>query len=107
MEEAHIFASGCLRLLSLNEEHKAEMMQAGAPRYLTQLLDSKVHQARWHARQALLNLSMIPAHSKTMELYALPNYITGSNIPAVHFMRPLTAPAAVSLLKPIANTKPL
>ena len=90
MEEAQTFASGCLRLLTLDDAHKEEIMRCGASRCLPQLLDTKIHQARWHARQALLNLSMFPDNAKEMTVYGLPNYITGANIPALHYQRPPT-----------------
>jgi len=87
MEEAQTYGAGCLRLLSLEDEHKEEMMAAGAPRCLPQLVESKLQAARWHARQTLLNLAMVPAHATVMTRFGLPDYITGSNIPA-HFAHP-------------------
>ena len=51
MAEAQAQAAGCLRLLSLSDLVKVDVMAAGAVRFLTPLLDSKQHHARWNARQ--------------------------------------------------------
>lgn len=96
MAEAQTYAAGCLRLISLDEAHKAAAMRAGAARYLPGLLDSKVHLARWHARQALLNLAMVPPHARELARYGVPPFVTGRNVPTVQLLhRPQTAPAAV------------
>ena len=96
MAEAQTYAAGCLRLISLDEAQKDATMRAGAARYLPGLLDSKVHLARWHARQALLNLAMVPPHARELARYDVPAFVTGRNIPAVEYLhRPQTAPAAV------------
>ena len=55
MAEAQAQAAGCLRLLSLSDLVKVDVMAAGAVRFLTPLLDSKFHHARWNARQVLLH----------------------------------------------------
>jgi hypothetical protein len=93
MAECHVYASACLRLLSLSEDAKGGIMAAGAARYLGHLLESKVELARWHARQTLLNLAMVPEHAKELAQYGYPDYITGGNIPAV---RPKHRPAALT-----------
>jgi len=51
MAEAQAQAAGCLRLLSLSDVAKVDVMAAGAVRFLTPLLESKLHHARWNARQ--------------------------------------------------------
>ncbi len=51
MAEAQAQAAGCLRLLSLSDLAKVDVMAAGAVRFLTPLLESKLHHARWNARQ--------------------------------------------------------
>ena len=51
MAEAQAQAAGCLRLLSLSDLVKVDVMAAGAVRFLTPLLDSKLSHARWNARQ--------------------------------------------------------
>ena len=51
MAEAQAQAAGCLRLLSLSDLIKVDVMAAGAVRFLTPLLDSKLSHARWNARQ--------------------------------------------------------
>lgn len=96
MLEAHTYAAGCLRLLSLDEDHKAQIMIAGAPRYIAHLLDCKQDLPRWHARQTLLNLAMVPAYASELSLYEMPNFITGGNIPNVSVVRPKTAPASLA-----------
>lgn len=53
MAEAQAQAAGCLRLLSLSDLLKVDVMAAGAVRFLTPLLESKLHHARWNARQVL------------------------------------------------------
>ena len=53
MAEAQAQAAGCLRLLSLSDLVKVDVMAAGAVRFLTPLLESKLHHARWNARQVL------------------------------------------------------
>ena len=63
MAEAQAQAAGCLRLLSLSDLVKVDIMAAGAVRFLTPLLESKLHHARWNARQVLL-------HIETRLLYA-------------------------------------
>jgi hypothetical protein len=94
MSEAQTYASGCLRLLSLDEANKASVMEAGAARYMSHLLDSRIHLPRWHARQTMLNLAMNGDHARALALYDVPNFVTGQNIPAVKYIhRPQTAPA--------------
>lgn len=56
MAEAQAQAAGCLRLLSLSDLVKVDIMAAGAVRFLTPLLESKLHHARWNARQVLLDI---------------------------------------------------
>lgn len=51
MAEAQAQAAGCIRLLSLSDLVKVDLMAAGAVRFLTPLLESKLNQARWNARQ--------------------------------------------------------
>lgn len=97
MAEAQTFASGCLRLISLDEDNKGAVMAAGAARYLPPLLDSRCHLARWHTRQTMLNLAMDGAHARDLALYDVPNFVTGQNVPTVQYLhRPVTAPAALA-----------
>ena len=94
MAEAQAYAAGCLRLISIDDAHKAAVAAAGAPRYLAHLLDSRNNLARWHARQTLLNLAMVNDHTRELAQYGVPDYVTGRNIPALpkpH--RPAAAPA--------------
>lgn len=93
MLEAQTFAAGCLRLLSLDEENKTLIMTAGAPRYIAHLLDCKQDLPRWHARQTLLNLAMIPSYACVLALYDIPNFVTGNNVMKTMPGRPKTAPA--------------
>lgn len=97
MQEAHVYASGCLRLLSLVPENKPLLMEAGAHRYMAHLLDCNVDLSRWHARQTLLNLAMVPEFAQTLSLYEFPFFVTGANLPKppVSACRPQTAPAAL------------
>lgn len=96
MQEAHIYASGCLRLLSLVPENKPLLMDAGAHRYMAHLLDCNIDLSRWHARQTLLNLAMVPEFAATLALYELPHFVTGANLPKPPpACRPYTAPAAL------------
>lgn len=95
MLEAHTYAAGCLRLLSLDEDNKSHIMGAGAPRYISHLLDCKQDLPRWHARQTLLNLAMVPSYACVLALYDIPNFVTGSNVPSVSPGRPKTAPATL------------
>lgn len=95
MLEAQTYAAGCLRLLSLDEDNKAHIMDAGAPRYIAHLLDCKQDLPRWHARQTLLNLAMIPSYACVLALYDVPNFVTGRNVPNFSHGRPKTAPAAL------------
>jgi hypothetical protein len=97
MSEAFVYASGCLRVLSLVPENKPLLMEAGAHRYMAHLLDSKLDLARWHARQTMLNLAMVPEYAAELAVYELPNYVTGANIPRQSLLtvRPHTAPAAM------------
>ncbi len=53
MAEAQAQAAGCLRLLSLSDLLKVDVMAAEAVRFLTPLLESKLPHARWNARQVL------------------------------------------------------
>jgi hypothetical protein len=93
MAEAQTYAAGCLRLISLDEAHKQAIMAAGAARYLAGLLDSKVHLARWHARQTLLNLAMTVDHARELASYDVPDFVTGQNFPVMQYLhRPQTAP---------------
>ncbi|KAL0037308.1 hypothetical protein WJX79_000973 [Trebouxia sp. C0005] len=94
MAEAQAQAAGCLRLLSLSDLAKVDVMAAGAVRFLTPLLESKLHHARWNARQALFNLAMLPEHVNIMTRYKVPNYIHMGNMPPSH-LRPLTAPPSL------------
>lgn len=97
MAEAQTYAAGCLRLISLDDAHKATLMEVGAVRYLAQLLDTSTHLARWHARQTLLNLAMVRAYAKELARYDVPNYVTGENIPALHSVhRPQSVPLALA-----------
>uniref|UniRef100_A0A7S0S1C1 Uncharacterized protein n=1 Tax=Chlamydomonas leiostraca TaxID=1034604 RepID=A0A7S0S1C1_9CHLO len=86
--EAQSWASAVLRMISLDVDWRAAVCGAGAIRYLLPLLDAKVHPARWNARQTLINLSMTPTLMPTLQLYKVPDYIHGANIPARHFDRP-------------------
>lgn len=54
MAEAQAQAAGCIRLLSLSDLVKVDLMAAGAVRFLTPLLESKLNQARWNARQVVI-----------------------------------------------------
>lgn len=38
--------------------------------------------------QTLINLSMSPALMPTLQLYKVPDYVHGANVPATHFERP-------------------
>ena len=58
MAEAQAQAAGCLRLLSLSDLVKVDIMAAGAVRFLTPLLESKLHHARWNARQVFLGIAI-------------------------------------------------
>jgi hypothetical protein len=84
--EAYTYAAGCLRLISIDEAHRGAVMAAGAPRYMAHLLDGRIHLARWHARQTMLNLAMVNEYAAELARYGLPDYVTGRNIPAVHYM---------------------
>jgi hypothetical protein len=97
MQEAHVYASGCLRMLSLLPDNKPLLMDAGAHRYMAHLLDSNNDLSRWHARQTLLNIAMVPEFAATLVLYELPNFVTGANLPRrpLTACRPHTAPAAL------------
>ncbi|KAK9824096.1 hypothetical protein WJX72_007705 [[Myrmecia] bisecta] len=95
MAEAQAFAAGCLRLMSLSDATKRDIMQLGGVRYLAPLLDSRNNHARWNARQTLLNLAMLPEHVPTMTQYKVPNYIHGANLPRNEWGRPFTAPASL------------
>lgn len=109
MQEAHIYASGCLRLLSLVPENKPLLMDAGVHRYIAHLLDGNVDLSRWHARQTLLNLAMVPEFAATLALYELPDFVTGSNLPKppLSACRPHTAPATLQgVLRPYTLNTP-
>eukprot|EP00892_Ulva_mutabilis_P010258 jgi/Ulvmu1/7604/UM038_0029.1 len=95
MLDAQTYAAGCLRMLSLDEDNKTQIMSAGAPRYIAHLLDCKQDLPRWHARQTLLNLAMVPSYACVLALYDIPNFVTGGNIPNSSPCRPQTAPAAL------------
>jgi len=43
---------------------------------------------RWNARQTLINLSMVPDLLPSLQLYNVPNFIHGANVPTQHFDRP-------------------
>lgn len=58
MAEAQAQAAGCLRLLSLSDLVKVDIMAAGAVRFLTPLLESKLHHARWNARQVVIGINI-------------------------------------------------
>ena len=92
-----MYASGCLRLLSLVPENKPLIMEAGAHRYMAHLLDCNVDLSRWHARQTLLNLAMVPEFAHTLSLYEFPFFVTGANLPRppTAAYRPHTAPATL------------
>lgn len=88
MAESQTWASAVLRMISLAPEHRDGIVKAGCVRYLLPLLESKVHAARWNARQTLINLSISPQLVPHMKLYKVPDYIHGSNVPQRHFERP-------------------
>eukprot|EP00798_Chlamydomonas_sp_ICE-L_P021264 gene21264-28184_t len=81
MAEAQTYSSAVLRLISLSEEWREPLVKAGAIRYLLPLLNSKLNQARWNARQTLINLSMSTELMPTLKLYSVPEYIHAGNIP--------------------------
>jgi hypothetical protein len=58
-----------------------EIAALGAVRYLLPLLSTKISPARWNARQTLMNLSMSSALLPHLQLYNVPAYIHGANIP--------------------------
>ncbi|GAX74113.1 hypothetical protein CEUSTIGMA_g1562.t1 [Chlamydomonas eustigma] len=88
MAEAQVFASAVLRLISLDDAWRVPLVQAGVVRYMVPLLDVKLSPARWNARQLLVNLSMTPQLMSTLQLYKVPNYVHGANVPGSHFERP-------------------
>lgn len=94
MSEAQHSCTACLRLLSLSEGGRRRMMDHGAIRYLTPLLESKLGRVRLQSRQILLNLAGDRENLPRMELYTVPAYITGTNVPEYQ-LRPLTAPSAI------------
>lgn len=103
MAEAQTSATGVLRLLSLGDQHKMPMVELGAIRYLLPLMDQKLQQPRWNSRQTLLNLAIHPNALPVMQLYKVPDFIHGANIPGSHyevFRRPVTAPAAIDTAGP-------
>ena len=62
MAEAQAQAAGCLRLLSLSDLVKVDVMAAGAVRFLPPLLESKLHHARWNARQVGCRMHVFLQH---------------------------------------------
>ena len=93
MPQAHIYASGCLRQLSYDDNNKAKIVKAEAPRFLAPLLESNIAEARWHARATLLNMAMDPQQHSDMHLCGVPQHILSISSPAIkNLQRPTTAP---------------
>ncbi|GFR47829.1 hypothetical protein Agub_g9607 [Astrephomene gubernaculifera] len=92
--EAQAYASAVLRLVSLAEEQRGALVEAGALRYLVPLLEVKNAAARWNARQTLINLSMSSELLPRLQLYKVPDYVHQANVPQSHFERPLQPPSA-------------
>ncbi|KAL6747014.1 hypothetical protein V8C86DRAFT_1406422 [Haematococcus lacustris] len=95
MAEALTWSSAVLRMISLDAEWREKVCEASAIRYLLPLLDSRIHPARWNARQTLVNLSMTPSLMPSLQLYQVPDYIHGGNIPQRHFERPFPSTGIV------------
>ena len=91
MADAQIFASGVLRLISLDEEWRDALVKAGVIRYMLPLVEAKLSPARWNARQLLINLSMSHHLMPILNLYLVPAHVSGSNMPQSHYDRPYTA----------------
>lgn len=88
MAEAQTFCSAVLRLISMDERWREPVVKAGALRYMLPLMEAKLSPARWNARQMLINLSMSAHLLPTLQLYKVPNYVHGANIPGAHYERP-------------------
>ena len=64
-----------MRLISLSDNNKREIISEGGIRYLAPLIEAKNTKkekrdhARWHARQVMLNCGMLPEYTKLMQLY--------------------------------------
>ena len=67
--ECQTYAAGCLRLMSLSDNNKREIIKQGGIRFLTPLLTAKTDHARWHARQVMLNCAMLPDYTTLMQMY--------------------------------------
>ena len=67
--ECQTYAAGCLRLMSLSDNNKREIIKQGGIRFLTPLLTAKTDHARWHARQVMLNCAMLPDYTSLMQMY--------------------------------------
>jgi hypothetical protein len=91
MADAQIFASGVLRLISLDEEWRDALVKAGVIRYMLPLVEAKLSPARWNARQLLINLSMSHHLMPILNLYSVPAHVSGSNMPQTHYDRPYIA----------------
>lgn len=95
MGEVQTWSSAVLRMISLDAEQRQGIVSAGLVRYVLPLLESKIHPARWNARQTLVNLSMSAQFMPHLQLYKVPTYIHGSNIPSRHYERPFPSSGVV------------
>ncbi|KAK9819519.1 hypothetical protein WJX74_003788 [Apatococcus lobatus] len=85
-------AAACLRLMSMSDANKRNIMNLGGDLKLLPLLTNADNVTRWSARQALLHLAMLSEHTEALKAHGVPDYISGANIMRAA-RRPLTAPA--------------
>ena len=98
MAEAQTSAAGMLRRMTTVNEWGNMISQAGGPRLLLPLMNSKTSQTRWHAQAALWNLSSDVTNLPALEGSGAPKWLTDVIPPhkmAKENARPTTAPAAV------------
>lgn len=88
MADAQTYASGVLRLISLDEGWRDSLVKEGVVRYLLPLVEAKLSPARWNSRQLLINLSMSPQLMPHLKLYSVPDHVSGRNLPKSHYDRP-------------------
>ena len=94
MAEAHAYSAGCLRLLSYDDRNRLSIAKAEGPRFMRPLLESKVQEARWNARAALLNIATDPVHHDSILDCGVPQHILRISHPGQSLRpRPMTAPA--------------
>ena len=71
-DDGQRYATGCLRVLSMEYNYRAEMMRERILRYIAPLMMSKNQKARWHARHLVLTLSQDEENMPILSLYVIP-----------------------------------